>query len=331
MNSNQLISIIIPVYNHEKFIRSTIESVISQTYNNWELLVVDDCSTDSSWKIIQEYEKKDSRIKAFKNEENKGLTYNWKFLIDNAKGEFLAFLEGDDFFYKENIKEKMEVFDKYPDLGMVYCNFSVIDEKGNIIINNYNNFQNIRVYKNELIKPSEYLSSKYHLINSYGQIMVRKNVCNKVGYPRTLDDTEKVFLPSDWDFNFRISTQNKIFFINKILFAYRKHLNNCSHDALKAYKHISLLLDEYEIKFADNEEVKKAIHYKRGRYVYSKVMFYLEQGKKKYAWKEFLFYMKNFKNNFFDDFDLNIKLIIRLFLPNNLNSYIRKRYYHQNN
>ncbi|MDQ5901902.1 MAG: hypothetical protein QG606_118 [Patescibacteria group bacterium] len=327
---NQLVSVIVPVYNHEKFIGVTIESVLFQTYKNWELLIVDDCSTDGSWGIIQEYAKKDSRIRAFRNDENKGLIPNWKFLIDTSRGEYIAFLEGDDFFYENNLKRKLEVFEKYSDLGMVYCNFDVVNEKGEMVTRDYRSFQNVRVYKNECISPSEYLSSKHHLINSYGQVMIRKYILKKVGYPRTLDPSEKVFLPSDWDFNFRVSTQNKVYYLEEVLFAYRRHSNNNSYDAVKAYKHISLLLAEYEKNFRENKGVITAIRYKRGRYTYSKALYYLENGEKGDARRECFNYFKNLQFASLMDFDLNVKLIIRMFLPNFINVYIRRTYYHQN-
>ena len=128
LDKKPLVSVITPVYNHEKYIAQTIQSILDQTYQNWEMLIVDDCSKDGSWDIIQEWAKKDSRIKAFRNEENKGLIPNWKFLIDNSKGEYISFLEGDDLFSPENLQSKIEVFEKYSRLGMVYCNFEVIDD-----------------------------------------------------------------------------------------------------------------------------------------------------------------------------------------------------------
>lgn len=326
---SHLVSVIIPVYNHEKFVAETIDGVISQTYKNWELLIVDDCSTDESWGIIQECAKKDSRIKAFRNDTNKGLIPNWRFLIDNSKGEYIAFLEGDDFFYKDNLAKKIEIFERYSGLGMVYCNFNVVNEKGNIIVEDYRLFQEAKTYRNRSISPSEYLLSKFHLINSYGQIMIQKSILKEVGYPRTLDPSEKVFLPSDWDFNFRISTQTKIYYVDEVLFGYRRHSSNSSYDAVKAYEHISLLLEEYEREFSKDEKVLKAIRYKKGRYIYSKALYHLENGRKKEAWSEGLSYFRNMRFASFMDFDLNLKLVVRMFLPNVVNVHIRKIYYHQ--
>ena len=72
INNSPLVSVIVPVYNAEKFIKGTIKTVIDQTYENWELLLVDDCSTDKSVKIIKEYLQKDKRIKLFSNPKNSG-------------------------------------------------------------------------------------------------------------------------------------------------------------------------------------------------------------------------------------------------------------------
>jgi len=91
-----LVSIIIPVYNRENIISKTIESAISQTHKNIEILIIDNNSTDNTWKIIQSYAKYDSRIIAFKNKENIGPVMNWKRCIDEAKGYYGKILWSDD-------------------------------------------------------------------------------------------------------------------------------------------------------------------------------------------------------------------------------------------
>lgn len=98
-NMNPLVSIITPTYNHEKFIAECIESVLEQTYPNWEMIIVDDCSTDNTVKIIESYMNKDKRIKLIRHKYNYGAlaldkTYNEALSI--AKGDWIAILEGDD-------------------------------------------------------------------------------------------------------------------------------------------------------------------------------------------------------------------------------------------
>lgn len=97
------VSIITPVYNASRFLEKTAVSVFNQTYTNWEWILVDDCSTDSSWEILKELLKKDNRVKIFKNEKNlkSGKTRN--FAIEKAQGRFIAFLDSDDLWHKEKL------------------------------------------------------------------------------------------------------------------------------------------------------------------------------------------------------------------------------------
>lgn len=326
-NYQPLVSVIVPVYNHEKFIGDTIKSVISQTYQNWELLIVDDCSTDKSWEIIQEYAKKDNRIRAFRNDTNKGLIPNWKFLIDASKGEFLAFLEGDDMFIDQNLAEKIKVFEQYPDLGMVYCNFKVIDDDGDVLIRNFYKKLGTVTHRNKTILPDEYLYSRMTPFSTYSQIMIRRAVIEVSGYPRSFASDEKVFLPSDWDFNFLVSTKNSVYFVDDILLKYRKHSNNSSAATLKVAEHLSMILDSYEKEFSKEQTVQAAIKYMRGKLYYFKIIFYLENAQKKDAWNEFFSYVKKFPLNIFRDFSMNLLLFVRLLLPNHVNRYIKELYF----
>jgi len=96
--NSPLVSIITPTYNHELFIGECIKSVLAQIYDNWEMIIVDDGSTDRTWEIVQRYAEKDKRIRAFR-QENKGIwqlaeTYN--FALEQSRGELIAILEGDD-------------------------------------------------------------------------------------------------------------------------------------------------------------------------------------------------------------------------------------------
>lgn len=103
------VSIIIPVYNTEKFIGKTIESVLNQTYKNWEILIFNDKSKDNSLKIIKKYSKKDKRIKVVDSKENVGVVAARNKLIEIATGEFIAFLDADD-YWKQNKLEKQIKF-----------------------------------------------------------------------------------------------------------------------------------------------------------------------------------------------------------------------------
>ena len=122
---NELVSIITPCYNAERFIRETIESVIAQTYTNWEMIIVDDCSKDNSAEIIKEYAAKDSRIKYLKTEKPSGSpTLPRNIGIQNAKGRYIAFLDSDDIFCPRKLDNQLKCFtDK---VGIVFSNYEKI-------------------------------------------------------------------------------------------------------------------------------------------------------------------------------------------------------------
>ena len=91
-----LVSIITPMYNAQKYIAQTMDSVLAQTYSNWEMIIMDDCSTDSCPEIVKEYCRKDSRIKYFKNKDNQGVSETRNAAMQKATGRYLAFLDSDD-------------------------------------------------------------------------------------------------------------------------------------------------------------------------------------------------------------------------------------------
>ena len=97
----EIISVIIPVYNLENYIKECIESILEQTYQNFQIILVDDCSLDNSVAVIEELQKKDARIQLIRLKENRGAGYARNVGMDNAKGKYLLFLDGDDFFEKE--------------------------------------------------------------------------------------------------------------------------------------------------------------------------------------------------------------------------------------
>ena len=102
-----LVSIITPVYNSEEFLEETILSVLDQTYENWELILIDDCSKDDSYKIIDKYLRKDKRIKYLKNKKNSGPAITRNNGINISKGKYIAFLDSDDLWYKDKLKNQI--------------------------------------------------------------------------------------------------------------------------------------------------------------------------------------------------------------------------------
>ena len=122
---DELVSVIMPSYNTERFIKETINSVLSQTYINWELIIVDDCSTDNTDAIVLECQ--DPRIRYFKNEKNSGAAVSRNLALREAKGKWIAFLDSDDLWKPEKLEKQIK-FMKDNNYHFSYTNYSEIDE-----------------------------------------------------------------------------------------------------------------------------------------------------------------------------------------------------------
>lgn len=123
---NELVSIIMPSYNTAKFISETIESVSAQTYPNWELIIVDDCSTDDTDAVVRPY-LADGRIRYMKNEKNSGAAVSRNRALREAKGKWIAFLDSDDLWLPEKL-EKQIAFMEQNNCRFSYTNYIEIDE-----------------------------------------------------------------------------------------------------------------------------------------------------------------------------------------------------------
>jgi teichuronic acid biosynthesis glycosyltransferase TuaG len=129
MGTNDLISVIIPTYNAEKYILETINSVKSQTYQNWEMIIVDDYSKDNTVEIIKKEAKNDSRIKLIQLSQNCGAAIARNTAIRNAKGKYIAFLDSDDLWYPEKL-EKQVAFMQENDIAFSFTSYQIINEDG---------------------------------------------------------------------------------------------------------------------------------------------------------------------------------------------------------
>lgn len=127
--NDDLVSIIMPAYNCEKYVVEAIESVINQTYSNFELLVIDDGSKDSTLQIINDFAEKDNRIKALQNEKNSGVSATRNRGISIAEGNWIAFLDSDDIWEEEKLEKQMN-YAKENDADFIFTGSSYIDEEG---------------------------------------------------------------------------------------------------------------------------------------------------------------------------------------------------------
>ena len=125
------LSVIIPVYNTEEYLRQCLDSVINQTYKNLEIICIDDCSKDATYTILQRLADRDKRITVLKNEENCGIAATRNRGIREGQAEYIAFLDDDDIMPPERLKIGKTYLDDHNEVGVVAGNYLIFDENGN--------------------------------------------------------------------------------------------------------------------------------------------------------------------------------------------------------
>ena len=130
-HGHHLISVIMPMHNSERYVGKAIESVMGQTYPYWELLVVDDGSTDKSCDVVRAYAQQDTRIRLLINDDQVGMPYAPRnYGIQRAKGDFIAFLDSDDMWLREKLKQQLALFFHDNVTAVVYSDYEKVSENG---------------------------------------------------------------------------------------------------------------------------------------------------------------------------------------------------------
>lgn len=131
-----LISIIVPVYNREKYIQKCLDSLIKQSYKHLEIICINDGSTDKSLEILNNYAKKDKRIKIINNPQNMGIAYSRNVGLDNATAEYIMWCDSDDWFEKNMCKKMLKTIKKH-DVDLVECSAKIVFDNENLGVRKY--------------------------------------------------------------------------------------------------------------------------------------------------------------------------------------------------
>src|SRR4051812_22803251 len=127
------VSIGVPVYNGERFIRATVDSILAQTYTDFELIICDNCSTDGTQAICREYAARDPRVRYFRNEKNLGPAPNYNRCFEHARGELFKWNAADDVIAPDFVKKCVELLDADPSVVSAYARTTLIDNEGKVI------------------------------------------------------------------------------------------------------------------------------------------------------------------------------------------------------
>ena len=232
------VSVILPTYNGEKYIKEAIDSIINQTFTDWELIVVNDCSTDSTITIINEYERKDSRIKVINNPYNQKLPKSLNIGFSSAEGEYLTWTSDDNIFLPSALDEMNSFLDQNPNKIMVRARYTIIDENGNY-----------------LYEPDGYDSETVFVNNCIGAcFLYRRDVLSKVG-----EYNAEKYLVEDYDYWLRILFEYKeIGSLDAVIYKYRIHCSSLTATRKKEIHNKLLKLRmEYINHIIENLENRK--------------------------------------------------------------------------
>jgi teichuronic acid biosynthesis glycosyltransferase TuaG len=217
--SNPLISVVIPLYNAEKYIGETLESVFAQTYNPFEVIVVNDGSTDSSLSVVRKYP--DVKVISQTNQ-GEGITRNNGVAV--SKGDFIAFLDADDLWEKHKLEEQMNTFFSYPELSVVTNLLQEINENGEDLKTDIK----LKVPYDTPFNPYDILISEGNPTLNMSGAIIKKNMILSVGGFRDIR------LSTDYDFWIRLSAEGSLFYvISKKLTKYRLLNNSLIHGSLE--------------------------------------------------------------------------------------------------
>lgn len=222
------ISVIMGVYNTPiEYITTAIESILNQTYQDFEFIICNDFCTDNTFEFIKEKYKENSKIVWLENDKNRGLAYTLNHCLKYAKGEYIARMDSDDISLPERFEKQIQILENNKDIGVINCNINVFDEKG---------IYGERIY-------NEFISKKDFILNNpivHPSVMVRKKSYDKVGNYRDIDIT---YRNEDYDLFMRMQIANiKMYTLQEKLFCFRENKNSYSR---RKYKY---RVNEYRIK-----------------------------------------------------------------------------------
>lgn len=207
-DQNPLVTIFSPNYNKSRFLRETIESILNQTYSNFEYIIIDDFSTDNSIQIINEYAETDERIKIFRNNKNLKIvkTRNKGFDLSSPKAKYFAILDSDDVALPNRIEIQVKFLEKNSDYGLVGSNLLIINENSETI-----GFRKYPSTDSEIRKSL----MRFNPI-AQSSVLLRKETIKEIGFY-----DKKWSVCQDYDYWFRIGISWKLANITKPLIKYR--------------------------------------------------------------------------------------------------------------
>jgi len=266
-----VISVIIPTHNYSKFLPEAVESVLNQTFSDFELIIVDDGSSDDTAAVVEPY-LRDCRVRYF-YQDNKGLSAARNAGIKAAKGEFIALLDSDDVWMPTKLERQIQLFKDKPDVALVYCMVEHIDENGKALPHISWPHKVGATYRDLMYMP--------WVVGSGSSVLIRKSIFDEVGlFDEGMNSVE------DTNMWIRILRHHDSAYIDDVLVRIRKHLRSMQTDIKRMeennLRHIKKCIE----LFPELEDYRKEAYF----YVYEGLVYlsYINNKKK----DMFIYYIK---------------------------------------
>ena len=205
------ISVCMPTYNGAAYLKEAIDSVLSQSFTDFELIITDDCSKDETLSIAQSYS--DSRIRVYRNETNKGLVGNWNESLGKAEGRYIQFFFQDDIMAHNGLERKFELMEEDKSLALCFSASCIVDSKDVVTMHR-------RPYrKTQTFDGKDFALKSFRSHNLYGEpsnVMLRRAVMKEVG----LFNPALSYTP-DWEYWIRMSLHGNVGYVDEELSSFR--------------------------------------------------------------------------------------------------------------
>lgn len=234
-----LVSVLMTAYNREKYIAEAIESVLASSYKNFELIIVDDCSIDSTVEIAKSYEAKDKRIVVYVNDKNAGQFPNRNIAASYAKGKYLKYLDSDDTIEAYGLAYCVDQMERFPNAGLgMYFSYPTTDKDG-------------ECWDSETIIREHFFKRSILSIGPTGTII------NREQFEKTGRFDTRFGVPSDMYFNIRFASMSPIVLLPKLFINYRTHdqqeINNRMDYLVFGYLYFKEILEKVKLPLSEKE------------------------------------------------------------------------------
>jgi glycosyltransferase involved in cell wall biosynthesis len=250
------VSVIMPCYNHARYVKEAVEGILAQTFGDLELIITDDCSKDNSPGIIHEYEKKDPRVIGIYHRKNEGEGKSRNDAMAKSSGKFIAFCDSDDIWENEKLETQLPFFKKFENIDAIHSDSIIIDENSTATGKRFSSlFQKGMRLTGDLFNQL----CLRNVIN-VPTVILRRKCLSDAGWFE-----EDFRYLADWIYWIRVARKNTFFYIDEPLARYRVHSQSTSRDSTGfmrcRIKGLNLILNSFpEIP----DEIKSTMFYSMG-------------------------------------------------------------------